>query len=59
MEIQLESRVKVYVIHFFLNDENLQVANRQIDKDTLIAVIKAKSQKFSQGFRPKGISMAS
>ena len=37
------------VLDIFSNDENLQVANWQIDTNTLIATIKAKSQNFSQG----------
>ena len=37
-------------IDIFPKDGNLQVANWQIDTDTLIAIIKAKSQNFSQVF---------
>ena len=34
--------------HFFPNDENLQVANRHIDTDKLIVIIKAKNHNFLQ-----------
>ena len=40
-----------FMTDFFPNDENLQVANWQIDTDTLIVIIKAKSQNFLQRFR--------
>ena len=36
-------------LDFFPNGENLQIANWQIATDTLIVIIKAKSQKFLQG----------
>ena len=42
------TRKKVCSRLFFPNDEHLQVANWQIDTDTLIANIKAQRHKFPQ-----------
>ena len=35
----------------FRNEKNLQIGNWQDDTDTLIAVIKAQTQNFPEGFR--------
>ena len=42
--------LEITLIDIFPNGDNLEIANWQIATDTLIAILKAKSQNFPQGF---------